>query len=706
MKAELIDEKTVVVSAPQAPNGAEWEYVAEMWKSPAEEPAVDVIVPVYRGFDETLRCLYNVLVAPQVTPYRLVVVDDHSPEPELRDALRRLAARGWIELHTTPENVGFVGACNLAMQLHPRRDVLLLNSDAEVHNNWLDRLRTAALRTPRTGTVTPFSNNATICSYPRFVVDNTRALEISDTELDLLAASINAGAEVEIPTGVGFCMYIRRACLDDVGLFDQESFGRGYGEENDLCRRAAAAGWRNILAGDVFVRHHGATSFGADKVDRVSKALQTIEYLHPGYHDLVSRFVSEDSPRGLRVALDMARLARRARGRGAILFVMHNWGGGTERHAQELAGLLEADDVPVFWCRAASDEPGRIRVSDSTIIETPNLPSFDVARDLGLFADALNRMCVSHIHVHHLAGLPESTSDFIRLSCLMANVTYDVTLHDYIAICPHITLTDDNGVYCGEPDLATCESCVTRGTTPFGRPSVWEWRDRYARLLTSARRVFVPDADVGHRMGRYFPDITFCVYPHPEVGTLESSTAAGILGRRPQQGIIRRIALIGAIGPHKGSQLLLDCAREALQKKLPLEFVVLGYTDRDAEFATMPNVSVVGRYAEEDLQKYLAELNADVAWFPAVWPETYSYTLSAALAARLFPVAFDFGAIASRVRKVGWGELMPIEWMLYPDRLVDRLAHMPLPPPPDRELLSVQTYPDVLASYYELSCER
>ena len=58
-------------------------------------------------------------------------------------------------------------------------------------------------------------------------------------------------------------MYIRRAALADIGLFDAEAFGRGYGEENDFCLRASARGWRHLLACDTFVYHEGAVSFGA-----------------------------------------------------------------------------------------------------------------------------------------------------------------------------------------------------------------------------------------------------------------------------------------------------------------------------------------------------------------------------------------------------------------------------------------------------------
>ena len=84
------------------------------------------------------------------------------------------------------------------------------------------------------------------------------------------------GRTVDLPTAVGFCMCIRRACLDQVGLFDAERFGRGYGEENDFCMRAAGAGWRNVLAGDVFVYHEGAVSFSGERLALTETAGKTL----------------------------------------------------------------------------------------------------------------------------------------------------------------------------------------------------------------------------------------------------------------------------------------------------------------------------------------------------------------------------------------------------------------------------------------------
>ena len=106
--------------------------------------------------------------------------------------------------------------------------------------------------------------------------------------------------------------------------------------------------------------------------------------------------------------------------------------------------------------------------------------------------------------------------------------------------------------------------------------------------------------------------------------------------------------------------------------------------------------------AEAELHDRLIDLRADIAWFPVVCLETYCYTLSAALAAGVFPAAFDFGAIASRLRAIGWGELMPLEFMLHPEQIVERLATMPLRDCPVGGLPPPPCYDNPLESYYGL----
>jgi hypothetical protein len=133
-------------------------------------------------------------------------------------------------------------------------------------------------------------------------------------QLDSLFQLANPAQCIRIPTGVGFCLFIRRDCLEATGLFDEAAFGKGYGEENDFCLRASAHGWKHVLAADCFVFHQGRASFGNAKDARVRSAYETLVARHPRYPMLVQRHFADDPARSCRLRVDALRLARDARG--------------------------------------------------------------------------------------------------------------------------------------------------------------------------------------------------------------------------------------------------------------------------------------------------------------------------------------------------------------------------------------------------------
>lgn len=274
------------------------------------ETPVDILIPVYQDLPVTRRCLESVLGHRQQHPHEVIVIDDASPESELADYLDELAAAGRLTLLRNPVNQGFVATANRGLALHPDRDVVLLNSDTEVNGDWLDRLARCAHAAATTGTVTPFSNNATICSYPRFCEANDLPPGLSLAETDALFQRANAGRWLEIPTAVGFCMYVRRDCLQAVGGFDERAFSLGYGEENDFCMRAAKAGWRHVLCGDTYVYHVGGASFGERQTELQAQAQETLAALHPAYDERVRSFIREDPVRPFRMAVDWERALR------------------------------------------------------------------------------------------------------------------------------------------------------------------------------------------------------------------------------------------------------------------------------------------------------------------------------------------------------------------------------------------------------------
>lgn len=283
------------------------DYLAQGPVAPGTDPVVEVVVPVYGGLPHLQRCLASVMAARSRSPWHLTVIDDASPDPHVRQWLREFAVlHPEVTVLSNARNLGFVGTANLGMQLAARRDVVLLNSDTEVAGDWIDRLRRAAHAGSRVGTVTPFSNNATICSFPKFCEANPLPAGQTTESMDRLFSTLHAERSVDVPTAVGFCMYIRRDCLDETGWFDAETFGAGYGEENDFCLRASARGWRHLHALDVFVLHAGGVSFSDRQQALQASALAAIRRLHPQYEDLVRAYVQLDPARPYREAVTQA----------------------------------------------------------------------------------------------------------------------------------------------------------------------------------------------------------------------------------------------------------------------------------------------------------------------------------------------------------------------------------------------------------------
>ena len=409
--------------------------------------------------EETQRCIQSVLryARDNITASRLIVINDASPDSALTHWLRNEAKKqpGFLLLENE-DNLGFVGTVNRGMTQSATNDVLLLNSDTEVANQWLDRLHAAAYRGANVGTVTPFSNNATICSYPRFCQENSLPPNYDTATLDALFAATHPGASIEIPTGVGFCMYIRRDCLQQIGLFDAESFGKGYGEENDFCQRAIKAGWRNLHALDTFVRHTGSVSFGTTKAPLEIEGAKKLRALHPTYETQVHEFIQADPARPYREAVDMRRLDANPHPR--VLAVTHSLGGGTLRHIHELAAHLK-DHITVLSMMPMADHDILIQwVADGEGMQR----TFNWQKDPHQMVAWLRQVGVVHVHYHHLLGISLS---MMRIHENLG-VSYDFTAHDYYAACPQVSLATEPHTYCGERGIEQCRVCVSKPPTP------------------------------------------------------------------------------------------------------------------------------------------------------------------------------------------------------------------------------------------------
>ena len=634
--------------------------------STASDPTrkIAIIVPVHGGVAVTQACLDSVFATIPVGTV-VIVVDDASDEPDLVAWLDTLKRRRKIRLLRQPSNRGFPASVNAGLRdaagLSGRRDMVVLNSDTLVTPGWLEGLRQAVHAAPDIGTATPLSNAATILSYPHA----RRANPVPDAdELPRLvrqAALANKRSSIEIPTAIGFCMYVRHECATQTGVFREDLFAQGYGEENDFCLRARHLGWRHVGVPGIYVAHVGGQSFGEASSALVTRNLAVLEALHPGYHALIAAFEHADPLADARRRLDMVRWkAGRAplKARKAILLVTHDNGGGVERVIRARVEALRAEGVRPIVVRPLRDATGSLvadacGISDGAFASaspTPNL-RFSVPGGLPELAALLRDDGVMAMEVHHLLGHAHS---ILRLAALLS-VPIDYHLHDYAMYCPRITLFGPDRRYCGEPaSTVICDACVAdAGRSIIEDIATTTLRARSANDFAAARRVVAPSADTAARFRRHFQGVT------PEILPLEDETSWPPLQVAYQTGR-RLVCVIGAIGPEKGYDVLLACARDAAMRKLPLEFVVVGFTMDDQRLIDTGHVFVTGRYDEADGEALVRAQAAQMAWLPSIWPETWSFALSLAWQAGLPVVAFDIGAPAERIRNHGQGWVLPL----------------------------------------------
>ena len=278
-----------------------------------DKQPVDVLIPVFNGLEETLECINSALNARKLnrTPHRVVVIEDATPISALRKALKVLASKGRITLVQNPVNLGFIRSMNRGMALSPKQDVVWLNADTRVHGDWLDRLRTVAYSAEDIASVTPFTNNGELMSFPVSRVSQPMPSAAEQAQLDELA-KLTDSPPMEIETGCGFCLYIKRSAIDAVGYLDDVHLLRGYGEETDWCLRARAAGWRHMGAPSVFVAHQGGISFGDEKALRVAHNNAILRRRYPEASARFQEFCQLDPIKPAREALQRARLTQLA----------------------------------------------------------------------------------------------------------------------------------------------------------------------------------------------------------------------------------------------------------------------------------------------------------------------------------------------------------------------------------------------------------
>ncbi|MBP9826681.1 MAG: glycosyltransferase [Thermoanaerobaculia bacterium] len=652
-----------------------------------DEGRIDVIVPVYGAPEALERCLASLERHVDRSRHRLLLVVDGPQEEAVELLVARARERfGAPALDVLRQEVrsGYPAAIHrglLAGEVESGgagRDVVLLNSDTVVTRGWLDRLAAAAASAPRIGTVTPFTNNGTLASLPRPFEINRLPTGFDVDRFAALVEQSSARLYPRIPTAVGFCFYVKRALLSEIGSFDRVAFGLGYGEEVDFCLRAAAAGWEHCLDDATFVFHEGQRSFGRTRDRRVRQAERTLARRYPDFRARLAAWMTEDpvapARRPILEALRSASAPPAGRSpaappRAAVVHLVHGWPpenfAGTEMYAWWLAHQQRASRPVAVYTRSADRQFATgtvIELDDLSIRVRARVNHFDQRNPLrrnGLydrgarvdFARFLDQTAPDLLHIHHLAGNGFALVDEAR----RRRLPLVLQLQDWWLLCARANLLDRDRRLCPGPTPGRCSACLplTRLTPSAGlngrlNRALYRIRDRRARSVLAAADALVAGSSAildSFRALGWLPDrVPVHLVPY---GVEHPSRPIEPLPRVP--GLPLRLGFIGSLLPHKG----LHVATRALAG-LPASAVTLevwGDAAHDPDYvreavaaAEGGAVHLRGRFAEEERGAIYAGL--DLLLVPSLGLESYSLAAREALAAGLPVVASRRGALA------------------------------------------------------------
>ncbi len=622
-----------------------------------------IIVPIYNAASDLKLCIES-LVRNTDQIGRLLLIDDCSPDPTISEILEQYKDYPNITILKNEVNLGFTKTVNRGISEAGEDDVVFLNSDTIVTPGWLQGLRLAAYSGPNIATATALSNNSGVFSVPEINVDNIFPAGFDVDDFSRLVRQASISSYPRVPTGNGFCMFVRRDAIDAIGPLDQVAFPVGYGEENDFCMRAVRAGFEHVCDDRTFVYHKRSASFGNSKSDHYANGRNKLKERYPEYSKLTTIF-DRGSPmlamrwRVRKAVFDQGSSTRKPLPR--VAFVIATQTGGTPQTNRDLMSALS--DRYESWVLRCDSRQIEVYVFDGTaerLVHTHRLRNRIVptSHRSSEYNEEMTKLLVLYgfelVHIRHLAW--HGTD--LPAVCKELGLPVILSFHDFYTVCPTVKLLDENRVFCAGKCTDTGGDCAVELWEPSLFPVlkhqfIHRWRDIFgeafaqcsAFVTTSerARAVFVDN----------FPthlNRDFHVIPHGR-SFAESSIAFAF----PELTKPMRVLVPGNISPAKGADLIreildLDVHRE-------VEFHILGDAGR---LKARDGLIIHGLYKRDDFSRLVQGIKPNVGAVLSIWPETYCHTLTEMWSSGIPVVGIDVGAVGERIQKHGGGWLAPL----------------------------------------------
>lgn len=617
----------------------EIKYSNELYKY-----TIDIIIPVYNGY-EYLEKLFATIVKTKMH-YRLIVINDKSSDPRVAELLNYYANNNEkIILIENDNNLGFVKTVNKGFKL-AKNNIALVNTDVELPDMWLERLMYPIIFNEKIASSTPFTNCGTICSFPDFCKDNEL---FEGFELDYIDKTFQAiiPSYTNVPTGVGFCMGINKNVLDEIGVFDADTFAKGYGEENDWCQRAIKAGYKNIHVENLFVYHkHGGSFLSEEKKKLLERNGALLAKKHPNYNLDVADYCSSDPVENIRNYAIFELLSSKSE--AIAVYFDHNVGGGAGSYLEKRIenSIFNGESIILI----------RYDMNRKVYLFNYKYKDYNVSysfANLDDILDVLNQVQIKDIFINELATY-KKIYDTLEKICnfkIKKNINMTIFIHDFLSVCPTINLLDAKGCYCNLPDIKQCEKCLPNNqfNTYLHYESMDKWRSKWGYFLNKCDNVIVFSKNSKILLQNTYDFINnITVIPH-------SVDYIVPLERKVKLTNKLNIGLLGVLSYHKGSEIITQMLEIIEKLNLDINIVLIGSA---VDKINHKNFKQTGKYTTDMIPKLVSENDIDLFFISSIWPETFSYTTQEIINMNLPVVSFDLGAQAEKVKKYNKGLIL------------------------------------------------
>lgn len=272
-----------------------------------------------------------------------------------------------------------------------------------------------------------------------------------------------------------------------------------------------------------------------------------------------------------------------------------------------------------------------------------------------VFNKVLDDIDADTVHFQSIRTLPLSLIEIAK----QRKKRVLMTLHEYYFWCINCIMLAPEFCWFREEE-AVCHECLNRNGYKVQKGFVTERRKYIEHLFRIVDRVIVPSAYVRDVLLGLYPGVSRDKCVVIELGVDRELLQTNIRRNKAGKNGALHLAFLGNFLHYKGNRTFLELVKY-FRNSDAVRFSIIGNIFDPSLLPSNRNLNIAGGYTRDKIVKTIGEISPDLILLLSNWPETFSYTLSEAIASGVPVIATDGGALRERVSKEAVGFLVPIE---------------------------------------------